>query len=109
RRGRGPAPRPPPPEGPALDRPAFPGGGPEVPGAGVRQPAHLPGRAARLHDARSPHAEGGGGRGAEGPAHARPAGRPTRHAPPPAAQHTPPPRPPPPPPPGQAAPRGRRR
>ena len=37
----------------AVDRALLPRGGAQVPGAGVRQPAHLPGRPARLHDPRS--------------------------------------------------------
>ena len=43
---------PPPAQGPAVDRALLPGGGAQVPGARVRQPAHLPGRPAGLHHAR---------------------------------------------------------
>ena len=44
---------------PPLDRALLPGGDPQVPGARVRQPAHLPGRPARLHHARPGPAAGG--------------------------------------------------
>ena len=56
----------------ALDRAPLPRGGAQVSREGVRQPAHLPGRAARLHDARSGRAARGRARAARRAAGARP-------------------------------------
>ncbi len=64
----------------ALDRPALPGGGAQVPGEGVREPAHLPGRAARVHDARSAVAANRRAGAARGAARARPPGARLREA-----------------------------
>ncbi len=65
---------------PPSRRPALRRGGPQVPRARVRQPAHLPGRAARLHDARPQGAARRLARRAHRPARDRPAGPRLREA-----------------------------
>ena len=57
---------------PAVHRALFPGGGPQVPREGVRVTADLPGRPARVHDARLGHPDRGQSRRARLAARAGP-------------------------------------